>query len=401
MTAAISAQINPPLLVWAREESGYELDSVARRLKVKPERLLAWERGDLQPTVRQARELARFYHRPFGVFFLPHPPAILPLAAQYRRLPKVTPGLESPELRLALRTMAQRREAALELSEELGTGFPPFRLVAHLEEGPGEIGRRLRLTLGVAPQEQFAWSSEWEAWRHWREAIEAIGVLVFQFPGVALDEARGVSLLQSPLPAIGINSKESAPGARAFTLLHELVHLALAAGQEEKAALQETRGEAAWREIERFAEEAASAALIPEEALAALLAKSGVERDRWDLVQVRRLAAKFRVTPLAMATRLRAAGQMTWAGYQRWKQAWEEYLQTLSPSKGGFVSPAEKALGRGGQPFARLVIGALDSNRITAVQACRYLDLRFDHVEKLRTFLKARPHSFPAGIDAD
>jgi len=44
-------------------------------------------------------------------------------------------------------------------------------------------------------------------------------------------------------------------------------------------------------------------------------------------------------------------------------------------------------LGRGGRPFAQLVIEALDSNRITAVDASRYLDLRFDHILKLRSEL--------------
>jgi ribosome assembly protein YihI (activator of Der GTPase) len=34
-----------------------------------------------------------------------------------------------------------------------------------------------------------------------------------------------------------------------------------------------------------------------------------------------------------------------------------------------------------------LVLEALDANRITAVDASRYLDLKFDHVEKLRAEL--------------
>jgi hypothetical protein len=45
-------------------------------------------------------------------------------------------------------------------------------------------------------------------------------------------------------------------------------------------------------------------------------------------------------------------------------------------------------MGRVGRPFAQLVIEALDANRITAVDACRYLDLRFDLFEKLRGELR-------------
>jgi transcriptional regulator with XRE-family HTH domain len=94
MAASFDALVNPPLLVWAREQSGYPSEVVAHRLSVKPERLEAWERGDLKPTVRQVQELAKLYHRPFGVFFLPQPPALPPLASEYRRLPGVTPGAE-------------------------------------------------------------------------------------------------------------------------------------------------------------------------------------------------------------------------------------------------------------------------------------------------------------------
>lgn len=181
--------------------------------------------------MRQTQELATYYHRPFGVFFLPQPPSVLPLAAEYRRLPGVRPGVESPEFRLALRVMLQRREVAIQLNEELGFALPEFRTVAHISEGPVAVGERLRDALGVPVAEQLAWRDEWQAWREWRSAVEQSGVLVFQFPKVSLEQTRGVSVLDFPLPAVGINSKESAPGARVYSLLHELVHIALAVGK--------------------------------------------------------------------------------------------------------------------------------------------------------------------------
>ena len=83
MSAAIPAEVNPTLLVWAREQSGYPAEVVAKRLGVKPERVEAWERGERKPTVQQTQELAKYYRRPFGVFFLPQPPSIPPLATEY------------------------------------------------------------------------------------------------------------------------------------------------------------------------------------------------------------------------------------------------------------------------------------------------------------------------------
>ena len=423
----LHALVNPALLVWAREQSGYPRESVANRLNVKLERLLAWERGDLKPTVRQVQLLAKIYHRPFGVFFLPQPPLLAPMAAEYRRLPGVEPSAESPELRLEtnpeslffatsrarspLFSMSafagnglsglvsspaghvRATKVALQLLQELGNPITEFETSAHLLKGPDKAGNRIRSLLGVTNEEQLGWKDEWEGWRRWREAAETAGILVFQFPKVSLNQVRGLSLLKFPLPVIGINTKESAPGARVFTLLHELTHIALSVGQEEKPALEETRDDTAWSKVERFAEKTASAALIPANVLASVLGRMSVTRYTWDIPLVRSLAVKFRVTPLAMATRLRVEGALTWDGYEGWKAGWAEYLKTMRPRSGGFASPIDKALGRGGRPLAQLVVEALDANRITAVEACRHLDLRFEHFDKLRTELRDRVRS--------
>ena len=60
MSVTIPAEVNPTLLVWAREQSGYPAEIVAKRLGVKLDRLEAWERGERKPTVRQTQELAKY-----------------------------------------------------------------------------------------------------------------------------------------------------------------------------------------------------------------------------------------------------------------------------------------------------------------------------------------------------
>ena len=164
MPTAQHISINPALLSWARQESGFELFRVAKRLNVKPEKVEAWEKGESLPTMRQVENLAHFFHRPLSVFFLPEPPQLTPLAAEYRRLPHVIPGHESPELRLNLRQMLARRENALNLMGELGEVVPEFSLSAKLNESPIEVGARLRAALGVSLDDQLAWPNEWRAW---------------------------------------------------------------------------------------------------------------------------------------------------------------------------------------------------------------------------------------------
>ncbi|MCA1602818.1 MAG: ImmA/IrrE family metallo-endopeptidase, partial [Acidobacteria bacterium] len=204
--------------------------------------------------------------------FLPRPPQLAPLAADYRRLPGIQPGHESPELRLALRQMLGRRENALNLMGELGESVPEFRLRAHLRESPAEVGTRMREATGIDPLAQLDWTDEWRAWAAWRTAVEGLGVLVFQFPNVAFEEVRGLALLRMPLPVIAINGKEIV-GAKGYTVFHELVHLMLAAGNEEQPALRENRSSTEWEKVERFAEIAASHALVPEATLSTVIGK--------------------------------------------------------------------------------------------------------------------------------
>ena len=355
--------LNPRVLQWARRESGWAPEDLADKLKVKRERFASWESGERAPTLRQVENVARQLHRPLNLFFLPEPPSLPPLAAEYRRLTGVRVGAESPQLRLALRQMLNRRDRALDLIAELGADQPSLPPAAHIAEGVEVTAERLRNYLGVSPERQLSWTSEWQAWRFWRSAAEAKGILVFQFYKVALAEVRGLSILEMPLPVVGINAKETVPEAKSFTLLHEIVHLMLAAGQEERPALKEDRTDEQWEDVERFAEQVASHALVPEHDLS--IQVSQLDSPDWSLNHVRRLARRYWITPLAMATRLRASGMMSRKQYNEWRSQWNEYVAALPARGAGFATPAEKALSRNGGFFVRLVLEAMAANRIS------------------------------------
>jgi hypothetical protein len=143
--------------------------------------------------------------------------------------------------------------------------------------------------------------------------------------------------------------------------------------------------------VERFAEAAASHTLVPDNVLREVVAQFGLQRAVWNIEKVRRVAKKFRLTPLAMATRLRESGFMNWEQYNQWREQWQAYVATLPPRHGGFATPMQKALNRAGRPFAQLVLEALAANRITPVNASRYLDLKFEHFDKLRAHLTFDP----------
>jgi len=68
------ALITPNVLKWARKRARFTPDGAAQKVQVRPERFIAWEEGNIYPTFRQAKKLAKAFHVPFGYFFLPAPP---------------------------------------------------------------------------------------------------------------------------------------------------------------------------------------------------------------------------------------------------------------------------------------------------------------------------------------
>jgi transcriptional regulator with XRE-family HTH domain len=62
--------VNPELLAWARQRSGRPAQDLAERFPM----LLAWERGERQPTLQQLENYAQATHTPIGFLFLPQPP---------------------------------------------------------------------------------------------------------------------------------------------------------------------------------------------------------------------------------------------------------------------------------------------------------------------------------------
>lgn len=405
MAAIIPALVTPRLLTWAREEAGYSsIELAAEATGFSVEKLRAWEQGEAQPTLRQAEHLAKVYHRPFSVFLLSQPPKTTSLAAEYRRLPGVQPNAESPALRFAIREMMQRRKVALNLLAELDSQPIVFALKARLSDPPEELAAAVRAALNVSMEDQLKWPDEFKAWREWRAAVEQTGVLVFQFSTrydkVSLDEARGIALLHAPLPVIGVNSSEI-PLSKPFTLLHELIHLALANAKETHTARDEKRSTQEWQAVERFVERVAGAIAMPLDAIASLPAVAqGSISDGVSIDEARKMARRLKVTPSALMTRLLALQLISPVVYRRWRDAWDVY-QANNPPKPGFAvrTPSQKALSRHGKPFTLLVLEALSTERITSADASRHLGIGFDHVEKLRQeFAYGQPYELEIAL---
>jgi Zn-dependent peptidase ImmA (M78 family)/transcriptional regulator with XRE-family HTH domain len=377
----LAALVNPKVLAWARRMAGLDVEEAARKAGVKPDRLVAWEVGDLRPTIRQLRKLSDTYRRPLAVFFLETLPPDDATPRDFRRFdPRAAEPL-SPALRLAIRDARARRDAALELFDELDERPPEFPLSANLGEDPEQVAERLcaTLTSGAPP----AGGDPRVVFNFWRAAAENTGALVFQAEDVEMDEMRGFSVSERPLPAVVVNIKD-AYAARSFSLLHELTHVMLNRGG---LCIFEERGpQTDFQRIEVFCNHVAGAALLPARLL---LREPEVPARRVSGIpetDVADLAKRYGASREAVLRRLVILNRIPLAFYQRKREDYaREYTQhRREPRGGGFPPPYTMAVATGGPLFTRLVLSAYDEERITASDVAEYLRVRLKHLERVR-----------------
>lgn len=368
--------------------AGLDLEETARKVGTRSQRLESWESGLQRPSIVQLRKLADIYKRPFALFFLEKLPPDDPAPRDYRRLDPQAGEAPSPALRLAIRAAHVRREAALELYGELEEDPPEFDLSARINDDPEKVGERLRRVL-LADREPPRGEAPRAFLNFWRASAESAGILVFQAEDVDVEEMRGFSIAERPLPAVVLNIKDD-PKARCFSLLHEIAHVMLNRGG--LCIFEEKGPQTDFRRTEVFCNHVAGAALVP---ASSLLQEPEVPRGRVSELPestIKKLEARYGASREAVLRRLVILGRVPEAYYRRKR---EEYLRAGVTEKkqrtGGVAPPYRLAVAAGGTLFTRLVLDAFDEERITASDVAQYLGVRLKHLERIREVVRIAP----------
>jgi len=388
MPQSIPALVRPALLVWARESAGLHPDDAAKKAGVEVETLRQWERGDNRPSIVQLRKLGDFYRRPLAVFFLPEPPRGFDPQHEFRRLPGLTPQRESPSMRLALRTALFRREAAKELYARLDEEIPPIRVKTHPNEDAEVVGQRIRELLGITWEMQVAWATPHAALNGWRQAVEKLGVLVFQTGGIALNEMRGTSIPHGPLPVILLNNAD-APHGRIFTLIHEFAHVLLTSSGHRTSTMEGQRLPED-QILERVSNRFAASALLPRDEFLVELA-AHPEAFHGDDSALRKLANRIKVSPEAILRRMVSLHRVSATLYRHKREAWQKYTwYTQASGKGG--PPLEvRVVSSVGRPFVSLILESYQRNAISSSDVSDYLGVQLKHLDRIVGELGGRP----------
>ena len=388
MPRSITAMVKPSLLVWARERAGFAIEDAAVKADVGAETLLAWETGESQPTITQLRKLGEIYKRPLAVFFLPEPPKDFDAQREFRRLPGLMRQKETPELRLALRTALFRREIARDLYERLQEDVPHTVAAVHPGEDEEVVGQRVRELLRIPWAKQVSWNGSYAALDAWRSAIERQGVLVFQTGKVKVEEMRGISIPDGPLPVIVLNNAD-APQGRIFTLLHEFIHILLNNGGHQTSKLE---GQKLPEDqlLERVGNRFAAAVLMPRREFLAE-ATNHPDAMMGDEAGLKRFANRIKASPESILRRLVALHRVSPSVYRLKRRGWQQH-SWYSPPQGGGGPPIEvKIISSIGRPFTSLVLEGYQRNAVSSADVVDYLGVQLKHLQKVANYLLPGP----------
>ena len=272
-------EVNPEILVWARETAGLAVGEAAHKLGFRDsgvssamEKLAALEAGDKEPSRAQLVKMADQYRRPLLTFYLSQPPRKGDRGADFRTLSPDISAREEALLDALVREVRARQSLVRAVLEEEDEVEPLAFIGSHrMEDGRDAVLDKLRELLQVSLAQYRAQSNAAAAFSLLRESAENAGIFVLLKGDVgnyrtALDTSffRGFSISDPLAPFIVINDQD-AHTAWSFTLLHELVHLLL--GQTGVSAARSGNN------LERFCDGVAGDFLLPAAELRQLASK--------------------------------------------------------------------------------------------------------------------------------
>ncbi|MCQ1537469.1 ImmA/IrrE family metallo-endopeptidase [Methanocalculus taiwanensis] len=384
MTVAL---INPGVLRWARERARIGPDRLAKSASVTPERILRWEEGMEKPTFRQAQEIAKKLHIPFGYLFLSHPPEEKLPIPDLRRIGDHPISEVSADLFDLLADTLYKHDWYRDYLIEQGEEKLPFIGRFDPDADPREIAADMTTTLSLT----LADRTQVRSWEQFYDFLvrraEAAGIWVMRSGIVAnnthrsleIHEFRGFAICDEIAPLVFINGND-AKAAQIFTLVHEMTHLWIGKSGISNTSLDRpVNGEG--KDIEKICNAVAAEVLVPE----------GPFLHTWEEIwqkesspedTISTSATFFRVSTVVIARRALDLGLIEWPVFVDYYRSQEERWQRRREEQGGgnFFKTLPVRYGR---RFTEAVVRSTFDQSLLMREAGRMLNISPSRIQPL------------------
>ena len=383
--------INPDILKWARERSGYTVETIATALNKQVSIVNDWESGERALTYVQLETLADKYKRPIAIFFFPEPPEEPNIAENLALRSSDNTPLE-PRIHILLRQAYARQLSLMELN--LGTNPSEKKIFrdihAHPTDSAIELAQQVRTHLNISVDTQAGWNTAAGAVENWRDCIEEAGIFVFK-EAFQDDSVDGFCLVHDEFPVIYLNN--SRPTVRQiFSLFHELAHLLLGENGITRSDIFHGRifRGGTTQEIEGFCDQFAAAFLVPSDDL-----KTRLNFSVYDDEAIEELANYYKVSRPVILLKLIDQGIFTpenyWQKIDQWTEEYESHLEKraggTTSSGGSYYNTRATYLG---YRFMELAFGKHRQGHCSIEQLAEHLNVKVKHLPQLEDRLLRR-----------
>ena len=372
--------INPDILKWARERSGYTVAAIANALNRDASIVNDWESGERALTYVQLETLADKYKRPIAIFFFPEPPEEPNIAENLALRSSDNDPLE-PRIHILLRQAYARQLSLMELN--LGTNPSEKKIFRDLQvrptDSPTTSAQETRTYLDINVNTQADWDNAREALANWRDHIEEAGIFIFK-EAFQDDSIDGFCLVHDEFPVIYLNNSRP-PVRQIFSLFHELAHLLLGENDVTRGISQQSG------KTEIFCDQFAAEFLVPSDDL-----KTRLDFSVYNDEAIEELANYYKVSRPVILLKLVNQGILTednyWQKINQWNDEYEHHLKKKADSKtssgGSYYNTLTAYLGH---KFMELAFGKYRQGQCSIEQLAEHLNVKVKHLPQLEDCL--------------
>jgi Zn-dependent peptidase ImmA (M78 family)/DNA-binding XRE family transcriptional regulator len=385
---ADKAYITPEVLKWARESARISPEEAAKKVAVPAEKLLEWEAGTNQPTIKQAESLANAYKRSFALFFLPEVPVDFQPLQDFRR---AASHLTTASL-FIIRDIQQKQAWLRETFEDAGEGKLPFVGRFNISSDPQKVAMDILSTLQINP----GYYENQNPIREWIDKSEAKGIFIsrtsFIHSRLKLnsDELQGFTIADDYAPFVFINTDDWA-APQLFTLVHEIAHIWIAQSGVSNHVEADIKPKDKSHPVEVFCNEVAANALMPSDIMQSIKTVFTSSRNVFNA------ARKLGISSFALLVRALRMNIISFSEYDILKKeadaefqsykAKEEERKAKQKEKEGGPNPYLLKINRNSRLFTQIVIDGFRGGTIAPTQASSLLNTQVNKISKLEAIL--------------